>query len=196
MLIGGTWWGNLVAWAAMFTFWPTFLLENRGIPLTTAGILMGLFPIGSAFSTVFTGFLSDKIGLRRPMIWPAALIEPVFYLAMLLPLPVEALGAAAFITGCLSYAPLPALQTIPYEIRGIKPSEVAIGSTFISMITMWGGVAGPMIASAIYALTGSLVLALVVTSFFPLTLAAGGFLLPETGPRRRRVEEAGVLVRS
>ena len=48
-------------WTAMVTFLPTFWLEERGVPLTLGGPLLGFLYYGLIPSGLFGGFLALKV---------------------------------------------------------------------------------------------------------------------------------------
>ena len=83
----------------------------------------------------------------------------------------------SFVNG-LSWTFFPITSTIPYELSGIKPREIAVAMSF-QMTAMWAGtVIGPVLAGFVHDTSGDLKLALMITSLCPLLLAAAGFLLP------------------
>ncbi len=176
--------GNNLAYMCTLLFLPTYLLEERGIALTTIGLICGLLPIGGLFANFAMGFISDRIGLRKPTIWPVALIQPVLYFVLLSAVPEWSLPMLAFVAGFMAWAPFAAIRTIPFELPGIKPSEVAVGQSLISAITMLGVVVGAPIVGYLAEGLG-IQMALRIVCLFPLTMAVFGFLLPETGRKAR-----------
>lgn len=183
-MIGIAVFGNVIPWISFLTFWPTYLIEQRGLSLATAGLVMGLLPVGGLLASLSVGHLSDRIGRRKPTIWPAGLLSPFLYFAMLLPVPPVALAGLALVAGYLAFTPVPGLFTIPYELPGIKPAEVPIGESLTFTLTRLGSTAGPLLVGAIYLLSGSLHTALLVSCLFPLSITVVGLLLPETGPAK------------
>ncbi|MBI4180755.1 MAG: MFS transporter [Chloroflexi bacterium] len=181
-LIGFAKLGSGLTYSTTMLFVPTFLLEERGIALSTIGIIVGLLPLGGVFANLTIGFISDKIGLRKPTIWPAGLLEPFLYAALIFsPLPVVALSVISFTIGYVAWAPFPALGAIPFELPNIKPSEIVVGNSLIMTITTLGGLIAVPIVGYLAEALGSLRTALLITCFFPWTVAIAGFILPETG---------------
>ncbi|HCX85526.1 MAG TPA: hypothetical protein DHV14_10430 [Micrococcales bacterium] len=78
---GWTWLARLlagIAMAALLTYFVYFLIDGLGVPLTEVGSKAGLLTLISApVSIIFftgSGWLSDKIGRRKPFVAAAAVI--------------------------------------------------------------------------------------------------------------------------
>ncbi len=188
VMIGFAMLGNTLAYMTMLLFLPTYLLEEREMTLTSIGLIVGLIPLGGVCATFSVGFISDKIGLRKPTMWPPALIQPFLYLSLLLPVPQWMLPILTFTTGFMAWAPNPAVRSIPYELPGLKPSEVAVGQSLIQTLTMLGVVIGAPLVGSIAEASGSLRNGLYIVCASPLLMAILGFIIPETGPKGRRKE--------
>ena len=78
----------------------------------------------------------------------------------------------------------PIIMTIPYELPGIKPQEVAVATAFVYSVFFAGGALGPIVVGHV-ADVFSLKLALGVSCFFGVLLFISGLLIPETGSRAR-----------
>jgi len=190
IILGIAVFGGPLAYMNTFLFLPTYLLEERGIALTTIGLIVGLMPVGGVCATFTVGFISDRLGLRKPTIWPPGLILPFIYFALLSPVPVWALPVLAFALGYLAWTPFPAIRTIPFELPGIRPSEVAVGQSLLQTITTLGLILGAPAVGYLAEALGSLGTTLRILCVFPLTLTISGLLIPETGLKaRRKVEE-------
>jgi predicted MFS family arabinose efflux permease len=180
--------GSSLTYMTTLLFLPTYFLEEQGMALTNIGLITGLLPIGGVCANFVMGFVSDRIGLRRPTIWPAGLIQPFLYFALFSLKSPWALAVLAFVVGFVGWTPFAAMFTIPFELPGIKPSEVAVGRSLIQTITMLGMVVGAPLAGYLAESLGSVGMALRIICVFPLTMAIIGFLLPETG-RNAKIKE-------
>ncbi|MBI4267416.1 MAG: MFS transporter [Chloroflexi bacterium] len=183
LIMGFAWFGAPIAYMTTFFFLPTYLLEERGLTLTIAGIVTGIMPIGAICATFSVGFVSDRIGLRKPLIWPAGIILPFLYFILFSPVPLWALQITAFFIGYLGWAPFPLLRTIPFELPGIKPSEVVVGQSLMVAVNAVAIITGAPMVGFLAERIGSLGVALRILCLFPLMLAISGLLLPETGPK-------------
>ncbi len=191
-MIGIAIFGNALTYTCTLLFLPTYLVEQRGLALTTAGLISGLLPLGGISANFVMGFISDRIGLRKPTIWPAALLEPILYFILLSPIPSWALPVIAFVVGFMAWAPFTAVRSIPYELPGVKPAEVAVGQSVINTITTLGMFFGAPSVGRLAEKLGSMGTALSIVCVFPLTMAVVGFLLPETGRNARLKQERKV----
>ncbi len=175
------WPGTTLVWIAFFTFWPTFATERLGIPMTEAGLILSLLPIGSAIASLVSPIITNRIGKEKFMIWIWGFILPLAYFSMLLtPNPIL-LGIGSFVAGFGAFAFVPPGFSLPYKLPGIKPSEVAMGMSIMMTIITVGGGLGGVVAGSIYQSTGDLYRALALCCLSPLTLAIFGLFLPERG---------------
>ncbi|MBI4267319.1 MAG: MFS transporter [Chloroflexi bacterium] len=184
-MLGIALFGGTVAYTVTMLFLPTYLLEERGLPLTTIGVIVGLLPIGGVCANITMGFISDRIGLRKPTMWPPGLFEFLFYFSLFSPVPVWALFVLAFATGYAAWAPMAAIRSIPFELPGVKPSEIAVGQSMIQTLTTLGTVLGAPLAGFLADSLGSVGTALRIMVVFSLTKVTIGFLIPETGIKAR-----------
>ena len=53
----------------LYSIMPLFLVKGKEIPLDTANTLFGLSRIGGAIATLLAGFLADRFGVRRVLIF-------------------------------------------------------------------------------------------------------------------------------
>ncbi|MBI4267320.1 MAG: MFS transporter [Chloroflexi bacterium] len=187
MLLGLALFGGSLSYSCATLFLPTYLLEERGLPLTYIGLITGLLPVGGICANFTMGFISDKIGLRKPTMWPPSLFEPLLYFSLYSPVPVWLLPILAFLTGYVAWAPLAAYRTIPFELPGLKPSDIAVGQSLIQTLSMLGPVLGLPLAGILADSSGSVGIALRIMVIFSLTKPVAGFLIPETGTKARSV---------
>ena len=176
--------GNILPFIAIITFWPTFLIDDRGFSRGQAAMLMAFLPIGGLAASVLNSYLSDRIGLRRPFIWPAGLISPLVYVCMVQSLPIPALAVLSFLAGYLCYFPLGPLQAILYELPRIKPREIASGYAFSLAVGSVSFALGPVIVGFMADnLSGGLRLALMLSAIGPAGVVIAGLGMRETGAR-------------
>ena len=87
---------------------------------------------------------------------------------------------AIFVFGTLNglaWAFFPILITVPFNLRGIQPRELAVAFSFTMMLISFGIGVGPLITGYLQELTGDLKLALFVMCFIPVTLIVAGSTL-------------------
>jgi predicted MFS family arabinose efflux permease len=71
----------------------------------------------------------------------------------------------------------PILITVPFNLRGIQPRELAVAFSFTMMLISVGQALGPLFTGYIQEATGDLKLAMVIMSFVPVTLVMAGTTL-------------------
>jgi ACS family glucarate transporter-like MFS transporter len=184
-ILGVANWGCPFGWAAFLTFWPTFLIEERGLTLSQAGLLTGLIPLGQLAGSIGGSIVYSRwLGLKKPMMWGAGIFCSVIYTGMLFVPAVPLIAGLAFMAGfvCFSYAAV--FSSYVYDLPGIRPREVAVGQAFAQTITTTGAISGPLLVGVMVDVTGSLMTALCLTCVAHLTLLLTT-LIPETGWRVR-----------
>lgn len=157
-------------WGAILLFFPTYLLITYKIPLAVGGPIISLLPVGSVIASFIGGPLSDRIGRRKPLIWPVGLFLPLLYYLMLQFSNVTVLSILSFTTGFFAFFFVAPAFTIPFDLDGISSAECGVVVSLITTITTFGGALGPLIAGYVYQSTGSLATALAPMCISPATL--------------------------
>ena len=175
------WWvglgtaGATFSWFTFATFWPTYMLEAQGFSLTRSGFLFSLISIAMIPSSMIIGFYASRIGKRRAILGSCGVLMAVSFVGMLGTTQMWALVLFALMGG-VAWSFMPIAMSVPFEIHGIKPREMAVGSSIVMTLMMGGSILGPVVTGAISDATGSLYKALLVCSFMPLSLVL--FSLP------------------
>jgi cyanate permease len=172
--------GPTAIYNAFFTFWPQFAVDHIQLDLNTAGMILSLLPFASIVSSLSMPHISKATGIEKPFIWIWGFLLPIFYLMMLVSDRVPVLIAGSLLAGFGASAYVPFLVSYPYKIPGLSKTEVTIGVSIVSVSIMLASGLGPIIISYIFQGSNDLGMALKVGSFFPLTLAIGGLLLPKS----------------
>ncbi len=148
---------------------PLFLTSTLGASVALVGLIDGVAESAAATSKVFSGYLSDRIGRRKPLILLGyglgALSKPFFALATTASVVLGARFADRIGKG-LRGAPRDALvaDVTPVEIRGR-----AYGLR--QALDTAGAFAGPLIAIALMALFANNMRAVFWAALIPATLA-------------------------
>jgi predicted MFS family arabinose efflux permease len=128
---------------SMYTFLPVFLTAVHGFSLSAAGFTVGLIMSTTLFSSPLTGWLSDRIGSRRPLF-----ALPFLLLALMLTLPfeIDAGWIRAFmvffglVTGGI---PMAAFALVPDVVPDAR--LVPLGMAILVMGQNLGMVVGPVL---------------------------------------------------
>lgn len=171
-------------WWAYATFWPTYMLETFNMPLTLSGFLFGLTSLGMAPAGLFFGWACSRWpSLRRPVLWGCGLGLSSSAIAMLFTDSVPALFVICLIGG-FSWGFNAVISSIPYELPGVQPREVAIAASFVWTAGSLGGLLGPTIAGMLIAQWQNTALALGVLALLALGVSLCGFALKSPQPTR------------
>lgn len=158
------------SWWAYLTFWPTFMLESRDVPLATSGLLFGILSLATVPASLFFGYLGTRIRSRRMILVGAALAIGVSGIGLLVTSELWLLVTMCVVAGA-AWGYVPIAFAIPYELRGIRPREVALSAAVINTFLMSGGVIGPSLVGLLSDLSGSLYAALMVSAIIPFSMA-------------------------
>jgi MFS family permease len=82
----------------------------------------------------------------------------------------------------------PTIFTIPMELPNMTPRTGAVVLAFTLGVGSFGGFLGPLIVGYLADITGSYIPGFIICSVMSLSLLLGGLLLPETGPKARKME--------
>lgn len=175
--------GPLSLYLSLNTWLPTYYQAAFGLDKAAASQTTGLFNLVGIPVALLGGWLTARLGLRRPLIVTAGLMMPVAALGMIQAeeswlrlLSAAFLGASFF----LYVAPL---FTIPMELKGMRPESVALLSGVVFSTAYAVSFLAPTMVGWLEQVTGSFLPGLRVVAFGSASLALAGWLLPETGRR-------------
>lgn len=166
-----------INFSASGTFWPTYMLEEHGMSLSTTATLAALGGGTSAVAGIGMGLLVRRIGRKRQILAITGITLALSSAGLLLTgsYPLLVLIELA---NALGWAFFPITMTIPFELSGIKAREIAVAVTFQQTMVWIGAFLGPILAGVLQEATGDLRTALLVTSFATITMTVGAFFLP------------------
>ena len=176
-LVGLVMFSLSATWTAIVTFLPTMLVEDRNIPLTIGGPLLGFLYYGLIPGALFGSYVNRKATNRRLLLTVPATLNVL--LALGIALTHDMVPLAILIAGMgLVWVAVPALEMLPFELEDIAPREVAAISALVVTLSAIGFAVGPMIAGAVAQFTGSLQTGLVAMALASSVGIAAGLLYP------------------
>ena len=176
-LIGVVMFSLSATWTAIVTFLPTLLLEDRNIPLSLGGPLLGFLYYGLIPGALAGSYINRKASNRRLLLTIPAFLNVALALSITLTHGIVPL--AALIAGMgLVWIAVPALEMLPFEFEGIAPREVAAISALVVTLSALGFAVGPMITGTVAQFTGSLQTGLVAMSLVSSAGIVGGLMYP------------------
>ncbi len=178
--------GVSINWNAMITFWPTLMLDEYDIPLTISGSIQAITGVVGAIGGVLAAMYIAKRDIRKPVVAVSGLITVLTSIGMVSTGTVSLLIPLFLVNGMgtLFY---PIIMTIPFELPGIKPREIAVAGAVIMMCAWLGGAIGPVSAGFLQEATGDLATSLVITSLFGLTMVGTGLMISRPQQRQMAV---------
>ena len=169
--------GLEVSFSAMSTFWPSYMLDTYGFSLTKATTIRAIGGFVAAPTSLVIGVLVSRRGKKRLALFCAGIIMALSYVGMLYTGSFFYLALISAVNG-ISVAVFPIIITIPFELPGIRPREVAVAIAFVRTSLMGGAIIGPVLTGALQQSSGSLRLALTVSCITALAVTAAAILLP------------------
>ncbi|MFE4307055.1 MFS transporter [Streptomyces sp. NPDC056891] len=131
---------NTIVWG-LNTWVPSYLSEEHGVSLTSAGALIAVPALGAALATVLGGRLADRLGgHHRRIIVPGMTVAAVALLLMANAPSV--LGFVVFGTVAVFAASLAYMPIFAVPLAGLSPASVGVGSA----VVIFGGQVAGMIA--------------------------------------------------
>ena len=168
--------GATMAWSAFLSFYPTLMLDTYQMSLIWSGgiLAVGIF-MGGVCGLGF-GWLVMVSDQGRTILLGTGAVMAVTFAAMALTGSLPVLLALTIVNG-IAWGFWPVLYSVPFNLPGIRPREIAVSLAFIQMSSSAGIALGPLVAGIIQELTGNLRLSLIVVSFASLSLCGAGLIM-------------------
>jgi sugar phosphate permease len=128
-----------------FTFTPIFLVDFRGMDVTTAGFVAMVLPLAGIFAKISSGFVSERLGSKRAIISASAMSAVL--LTMLVFIPAWALVPNLIVLGLMLYSFSPIIYS---STTSALPSELK--SMGLGVVTMFGNIVGAVSTTLVGAL--------------------------------------------
>jgi cyanate permease len=167
--------GAQTAWAAFANFLPTLMLDYD-VSLGWSGNLLAINAFMSAVSGLFIGWLISKWNITGAVIVLCGVVLTATLSGMVLTGSLPLLLLADIVNGA-AWGFWPVLMSLPFQLKGIKPREIAVALAFFDTSLLLAGTIGPALAGLLQEVTGELRTALVITGVLALALSIAGLLL-------------------
>ncbi|MFH1560009.1 MAG: MFS transporter [Chloroflexota bacterium] len=168
--------GASLAMSSFLSFLPTLMLDTHHIPLRWSGIALAIDVVAGGAIGLGVGYVVMLRSNGKLFLKVFGLLMATTYVGMALAASVPLLLALAFLNGT-AWGFWPILHTVPFQLPGIRPREVAVALAFTMMMISCGTVLGPLVVGFLQEALGDLRLTLLIIGFAPLSLSVAGTLL-------------------
>jgi CP family cyanate transporter-like MFS transporter len=179
-LFGGLWTFQIYT-----SFLPEFFREYRGLGLEKASTLTGLLPLTGIFAAGLGGVASGMLGLRKPFLWPLAILSLIGFIMAILLTPTTGIATGLVLVGIGASGGLAATGTLMMELPGMTPAKMGPAFATIWAVGYTGGFISPFLGGMLVPSLGLRSVLLLAATFEVLPIISM-YMLPETGPGRRR----------
>ena len=186
--------GVNMAGSAFISFYPTLLLDEYGISLQWSGAVLALGIFIGGVGGLGVGIIVMQFDRRRNILQAMGMLMLGTYVGMISVGSIPLLMLFSLLNG-VTWGFWPILQTVPFQIPGIRPREVAVALGFMVMAISGGFALGPLATGFLQEAFGDLKLALFIVSFGSLALIVSGTLLRIGGSRGLVAEGRGAAHR-
>ena len=162
-------------------------LEDRGVGSGGAYAAIAAFSV--MVFTIIGPIFSDRIGLRKPFVWPFLLINVVVvtFLGVFTGAP---LVIVLILTGIGTGTALPLLNALVIENERIGPSFAGSAMGLLGTVMPIGSILAPIIVGAIIDVTGEYWIGFFFAAMLYAVAAVLGTAVKETGFRAKKAAEA------
>jgi MFS family permease len=180
-LFGGMWVFQLYT-----AFLPEYFRSMRQLSLEQASNLTAMLPLAGIFAAAAGGLATAIIGLRKPFLWPLAIVTFVGCGGAVLLPGIGGIRASLILVGIGAAGGLAATSTLMMELPGMTPDRMGTAFAFVWAVGYVGAFIAPFLGGALAPMIGlrNVMVASLALEFMPITCL---YLLPETGPGRRVV---------
>lgn len=180
-LFGGMWVFQLYT-----AFLPEYFRIQRGMALDEAASLTAVLPLAGIFAAAAGGIGTAIVGLRRPFLWPMAILTLIGCAGAVLIPDLNGIRLSLVLVGIGASGGLAATATLMMELPGMTAAKMGTGFAFIWAVGYAGAFISPFLGGALASAMGlrNVMLAFLV---FQITTFIALYLLPETGPGRKQI---------
>ena len=168
--------GVSMSFSSFLAFYPTLMLEDYGISLTLSGGILASGVILGGVGGLGVGYAAAALAREGSFLQGLSVIMIASNIGMILTGWVPGLFLFSLMNG-VAWAFFPILITVTFNLRGIRPRELAVAFSFTMMMTSIGTSLGPLITGLLQEATGDLKLSLFIMSFTSVSLILAGMTL-------------------
>ncbi len=175
-ICGGGFAGATMAFSAYLAFYPTLMLEEYNVSLRVSGLALALDVVLGGIGGLAIGYYAAAWQKEGRFLQALGILMVGSFLGMILSGSVAMIYTMSIING-IAWTFFPILITVPFNLRGIQPRQLAVAFSFTMMLISAGQALGPLFIGFLEEATGNLKLAMFIASFTPLSLVIAGTAL-------------------
>ena len=175
-LCGAGFCGATMAFSAYVAFFPTLMLQEYDISLRVSGLALALDVVLGGIGGLAIGYYAAIWRKEGLFLQIFGVVMVGSFLGMILTGSVVMVYVMSVING-VTWTFFPILITVPFNLRGIQPRQLAVAFSFVMMLISTGQALGPLFIGFLEEATGNLLLAMFIASFTPLSLVVAGSTL-------------------
>ncbi len=175
-LCGGGFAGATMAFSAFLSFYPTLMLQEYELSLRVSGIALALDVVLGGVGGLAIGYYAATWRKEGRFLQILGILMVGSFLGMILSGSLAVIFIMAIING-VAWTFFPILITVPFNLRGIQPRQLAVAFSFTMMLISTGQALGPLFIGFLEEATGNLKLTMFIASFTPLSLVIAGTTL-------------------
>ena len=151
--------------------------------------MTGLLPLTGIFAAGLGGVANGMMGLRKPFLWPMAILSWIGYVAAILATEITGIATGLVLVGIGASGGLAATATLMMELPGMTPAKLGPAFATIWAVGYTGAFISPILGGMLVPSLGLRNVLLLAATLQVLPIISM-YLLPETGPGRRALAMA------
>ena len=175
-ICGGGFAGATMAFSAFLSFYPTVMLQEYDISLRTSGIALALDVILGGVGGLGIGYYAASWRKEGLFLQVLGILMVGSFLGMILFNSIPVIFMMSIVNG-IAWTFFPILITVPFNLRGIQPRQLAVAFSFTMMLISIGQALGPLFVGFLEEATGNLKMTMFIASFTPVSLVIAGSTL-------------------
>ncbi len=185
--------GAVMAWSAFLSFYPTLMLDRYEISLRWTGAILAVGVFFGGITGLAVGYLVMTKDRRKGLLQVFGALMVITYVGMTATGSIPLLMASSLANG-IAWGFFPILYSVPFQLRGIRPREIAVAIAFLTVMTSLGFLLGPL-ATGFLQEAIDLRTALQVVSLSAVSLTVTGMILRPVSTSEVIKDSDGLAVR-
>ena len=175
-LCGGGFCGATMAFSAFVAFYPTLMLQEYDISLRVSGLALALDVVLGGIGGLAIGYYAAIWRKEGLFLQVLGVVMVGSFVGMIATGSIVMIYVMSIVNG-VTWTFFPILITVPFNLRGIQPRQLAVAFSVVMMLISIGQALGPLFIGFLEEATGNLLLAMFIASFTPLSLVVAGTTL-------------------